>query len=34
LGKDRASVTFADESDVAAKGEAFAALIGRWIENV
>ena len=34
LGKDRASVTFADESDVAAKGEAFAALIRRWIDQV
>lgn len=34
LGKDRASVTFADAADVAAKHEAFAALIRQWIEHV
>lgn len=34
LGKDRASVTFADEADVAAKRDAFAVLIRRWIEHV
>ncbi|AWM36207.1 hypothetical protein GobsT_60180 [Gemmata obscuriglobus] len=34
LGKDRASVTFADAADVAAKREAFAALIRRWIAHV
>jgi hypothetical protein len=34
LGKDRASVTFADVADVAAKREALAALIRRWIGHV
>ena len=34
LGKDRASVTFADVVDVAAKRGAFAALIRRWVEHV
>ena len=34
LGKDRASVTFADVADLAAKREALAALIRRWIEHV
>ena len=34
LGKDRASVTFRDANDVAAKREAFAGLIRRWIEHV
>lgn len=34
LGKDRASVVFADEADVAAKRKAFAALIRRWVEYV
>jgi hypothetical protein len=34
LGKDRASVTFRDGDDVAAKRDAFADLIRRWIEHV
>lgn len=34
LGKDRASVTFADVADVAAKRQALAALIRRWIGHV
>ena len=34
LGKDRASVTFRDGDDVAAKRDAFADLIRRWIEPV
>ncbi|MBP3956916.1 DUF1801 domain-containing protein [Gemmata sp. G18] len=34
LGKDRASVTFADTADVKVKRDAFAALIRRWIEHV
>jgi hypothetical protein len=34
LGKDRASVTFRDAADVAAKRAAFAGLIRRWIEHV
>lgn len=34
LGKDRASVTFADQADVEEKRESFAALIRRWIEHV
>jgi hypothetical protein len=32
--KDRASVTFRDGDDVAAKRDAFADLIRRWIEPV
>ncbi|VTR97496.1 Uncharacterized protein OS=Asticcacaulis benevestitus DSM 16100 = ATCC BAA-896 GN=ABENE_19790 PE=4 SV=1: DUF1801 [Gemmata massiliana] len=34
LGKDRASVVFADSADVATKRETFATLIRRWIEHV
>lgn len=34
LGKDRASITFADEADVETKREALATLIRRWVEHV
>jgi hypothetical protein len=34
LGKDRASVTFRDMDDIAAKREALADLIRRWSEHV
>ena len=34
LGKDRAPVTFRDGDDRAAKRDAFADLIRRWIEHV
>ncbi|SIN85866.1 protein of unknown function (DU1801) [Singulisphaera sp. GP187] len=34
LGKDRASVSFQDAGDVAAKRDAFAELIRRWIKLV
>ncbi len=34
LGKDRASVVFADRADVAAKASCFTTLIRRWIEHV
>ena len=34
LGKDRASVSFADMGDIETKREAFATLIRRWIEYV
>jgi hypothetical protein len=34
LGEDRASVRFRDQAEVAAKGEAFAEVLGNWIRTV